>query len=236
MTVRNIPLTTESSLPTIPPLEPSDCLTRDEFERRYQAMPGLKKAELIEGVVHMPSPVRWDHHAQPHAHLIWWLVNYSLRTPGVGVGDNASVRLDAKNEPQPDATMIILPGAVGQARKTSDDYVEGAPELVAEIAASSASIDLNAKFRVYRRNQVQEYLVWRMEDQAIDWFELREGQYEPIAADSAGVLKSRVFPGLWLAGKALAAGDLTSVHEVLEQGLRSVEHREFIARLAQSAK
>lgn len=236
MTVRNVPLTTDPLVPAIPPLEPSDCLTRDEFERRYQAMPGLKKAELIEGVVHMPSPVRWEHHAQPHAHLIWWLVNYSLHTPGVSVGDNASVRLDARNEPQPDATMIILPGAVGQVRKTSDDYVEGAPELVAEIAASSASIDLNAKFRVYRRNQVQEYLVWRIEDQAIDWFELREGQYEPIADDSAGVLKSRVFPGLWLAGKGLAAGNLASVHEVLEQGLRSEEHRAFVARLAQSAR
>src|SRR5262245_39777359 len=95
--------------PEIPPLEPGDHLTREEFERRYEAMPDLKKAELIEGVVHMPSPVRWNRHARPNTHLVGWMATYEAHTPGVQAGDNGTVRLDLDNEPQPDATMIIDP-------------------------------------------------------------------------------------------------------------------------------
>ena len=49
--------TTGSKPPRILPLEHGDHLTREEFERRYEAMPHVRKAELIEGVVYMPSPV-----------------------------------------------------------------------------------------------------------------------------------------------------------------------------------
>src|SRR5262249_5685877 len=166
------PATTESLPPRpeeIPPLENGDQLTRAEFERRYEAMPHLKKAELIEGVVFVPSPVRLNQHGSPQAALIGWLTNYWASTPGVQVRDNSTVRLDLDNEPQPDALMIVDPRRGGQVRVSPDDYVEGAPELVAEVAASSVSIDLNAKLLVYRRNQVREYLVWRVLDQAVDW-------------------------------------------------------------------
>src|SRR2546426_7091508 len=87
--------------PPVPPLETGDHLTRAEFERRYEAMPHLKKAELIEGVVLMPSPARLRRHARPHAHLIAWLVQYETGTPGIVVGDNGTARLDLDNEPQP---------------------------------------------------------------------------------------------------------------------------------------
>ena len=149
----------------IPPLEAGDKLTRDEFERRYDATPGVRKAELIEGVVHMPPPaVRWDYHASPHADLIGWMTYYRSATPGVQAGDNGSIRLDLENEPQPDAALVILPEYGGRVRKSSDGYLEGAPELVAEVSASTESIDLNAKLRVYKRNGVREYLVWRVRD------------------------------------------------------------------------
>src|SRR5262245_55052697 len=147
---------------SVPPLEPGDQLTRAEFERRYDAMPHLKKAELIEGVVYMPSPVRWNHHGHVHLNLATSLGVYQAATPGVQAADNASIRLDMDNEPQPDVAMIVLPTHGGRVRISEDDYVEGAPELVAEVAASSTSIDLNTKLRVYRRNQVQEYIVWRV--------------------------------------------------------------------------
>src|SRR4051812_39117355 len=143
--------------PRVLPLEPGDHLTRAEFERRYDAMPGLKKAELIEGEVHMPSPVRWDHHAEPHADFIGWLAFYRAHTSGVSVGDNGSIRLDIENEPQPDATMIILPSHGGRVLLDADDYVAGGPEFIGEVSASTVSIDLHKKMRVYRRNQVQEY-------------------------------------------------------------------------------
>jgi hypothetical protein len=218
--------------PRIPRLETGDHLTREEFERRYQAMPEVKKAELIEGVVYMPSPVRWDHHARPHGELICWLVNYKALTPGVSVGDNGTVRLDMDNEPQPDVTMIIEPGRGGQAQLSAEDYVEGGPELVAEVAASSVSIDLNTKLRVYQRNNVLEYLVWRVEDETIDWFVLRHGRYERLLPDATGISRSEVFPGLWLDAAALARGDMAVVLAVLQKGIASAEHKAFVGRLA----
>src|SRR5262249_19824990 len=139
--------------PMIPilPLEPGDHLTRDEFERRYDAMPELKKAELIEGVVYMPSPVRVDRHGSPHANLVGWLVVSGAATPGLKSASAATIRLDEMNEPQPDALLMIEPARGGQARISDDNYVENAPELVAEIAASSASYDLHTKLDVYQR-------------------------------------------------------------------------------------
>jgi hypothetical protein len=152
------------------------------------------------------------------------------------VGDNSTVRLDLDNEPQPDAVMIIDPARGGQARVSADDYIEGAPELVGEIAASSAGIDLNSKLRVYRRNGVREYLVWRVLDQAIDWFVLRHSRYERLAPGSSGAYQSEVFSGLWLDPSALVRFDLAAVLQVLQQGLASPEHAAFVTRLQQAAR
>jgi Uma2 family endonuclease len=214
----------------VPALEPGDRLTRDEFERRYTAMPSLKKAELIEGVVYMPSPVRLHHHGGPHAKIITWLGYYQAKTPGVEVADNTTTRLDLDNEPQPDAMLYIAPELGGQVRISPDDYVEGAPELVAEVASSSASYDLNAKLHVYRRSGVQEYLVWRVLDRRIDWFVLRGGRYERLEPDDRGVLRSPFFPGLWLATAALLLGDLAGTLQVLDEGLSTAEHAVFVMR------
>ncbi len=220
--------------PEAPSLEPGDTLPREEFERRYDAMPGLKKAELIEGVVHMPSPVRWNRHASPQIALGGWLMHYWAQTPGVQAGDNGSVRLDLDNMTQPDAAMLILPACGGQARISADDYVEAAPELVAEVAASTVSIDLNAKLHVYRRSGVREYLVWRVQDGVIDWFVLRQSQFQQLPLNAAGVYQSEIFPGLWLEPAALARLDLPAVLQVLQQGLATPEHAAFVAKLQQA--
>jgi Uma2 family endonuclease len=211
---------------TIPPLESGDKLTRAEFERRYDAMPNLKKAELIEGVVYLASPLRIKSHGEPHALIMTWLGVYKAATLGVGFADNSTVRLDADNEPQPDALLRIENG--GQSRISEDDYVEGAPELIVEIAASTASYDLHEKLKVYRRNQVQEYLVWRVYDNAFDWFKLDEGKYIQLEGDAEGIIRSQFFPGLWLDKSALLSGNLAKVLEVLQQGLNTVEHRNFL--------
>jgi Uma2 family endonuclease len=229
------PLTTSalraSSCETIPPLENGDTLTRAEFERRYEAMPHLKKAELIEGVVYVPSPVRHRYHGHQHTHLIGWLAQYEANTPGVEASDNVTVRLDLDNEPQPDALLFIDPACGGQARIDADGYIEDAPELVAEVAASTVSYDLHAKLRVYRRNGVREYIVWRVLDREIDWFVLRAGQYERLSLDAEGLYRSEVFPGLWLDSAALLRGDLATVLAVVQRGLASPEHAAFVSRL-----
>lgn len=216
----------------IPPLENGDRLTRHEFERRYQGMRQVKKAELIEGVVYMPSPVRFQSHGQPHSYVIGWLALYVAATPGVDLADNTTVRLDLDNEPQPDALLRLETSAGGKSWISPDDYIEGSPELIAEIAASSAAYDLHDKLKVYRRNGIQEYLVWQIYEQRLDWFSLREGEYGALDPDPSGVIHSKVFPGLCLAVQALLNRDLAKVLANLQVGLESAEHQAFVERLA----
>jgi hypothetical protein len=207
-----------SSLPgrvIAPPLENGDRLTRAEFERRYSAMANVTKAELIEGIVHRPSPVRVNRHGRPHVILTVWLGHYIAQTPGLEeFGDNSTVRLDMDNEPHPDLFLNLPRHAGGQATIDEDDYLAGAPTLTCEIASSSVSIDLHAKLNVYRRNQVREYLVWRTDDRAVDWFAWRDGNYERL--------------GLWLSRPALIDGDLQSLFKWVEAGAATVEHARFL--------
>lgn len=217
---------------SIPPLENGDRLNRYEFERRYQAMPRLKNAELIEGIVYMPAALRFRSHGQPHGYLMTWLGTYAAATPGVELGDNPTVRLDLDNEPQPDAVLLIGEQAGGQSRISEDDYIEGAPELILEVAASSAAIDLHDKKSAYRRNGIQEYLVWQVLDQKLDWFYLQTGEYLSLPINQGGVIRSRIFPGLWLAVEDLLAGNMAQVFARLQAGLASAEHAEFVQQLS----
>lgn len=214
----------------LPPLENGDRLARVEFLRRAEAMPQLKKVELIEGVVYMPPPVSFDSHGSPHADLICWLGTYRSATPGVAVADNSTTLLDLKNVPQPDAALIIRSEFGGRTR-IEDGYISGGPELVAEIASSSVSLDATTKLEVYRRNGVQEYVLWRVRDREIDWFELVGGDYrrKEVAAD--GIVRSTIFPGLWLHPDGIIAGDLSGVLEILRRGLATQEHDAFLKQL-----
>jgi Uma2 family endonuclease len=220
----------------VPPLENGDHLTMAEFERRYEAMPHLKKAELIEGVVHVPSPVRQRFHGRQHSHLNCWLSVYEANTPGTEVGDNSTVRLDLDNMPQPDCLLFIQPEHGGQVRIGEGGYIEGAPDLVAEVASSSASYDLRTKLGVYRRNGVSEYVVWRVLDRQLDWFVNRGGQFDRLSPDADGILRSTVFRGLWLDPGALLSGDMKSALAILQHGLDSPEHAEFVAALGRSSR
>lgn len=218
-------------VPPVPPLESGDRLTRAEFERRYEAMPDLKKAELIEGVVYVGSPVRVVH-GQPHSLVIGWLIAYSAATPGTMVADNTTVRLDLPNEFQPDVLLRIDAEAGGRSQLSGDGYIEGPPELVVEVAASSVSIDRHDKLRVYQRNGVLEYLIWRVLDRQLEWLVLREGKYVAQEPDERGVLQSVQFPGLRLAVTKLLAGDMATVLAEQQAALGSPEHLQFVAALA----
>lgn len=242
-------VTSEPTAPPIPPLHNGDRLTRPEFERRYDAMPYLKKAELIDGTVsipspdwpgpdgnlQMPSPVSQVRHSHPHFKLLYWLGLYWGETPGTEGGDNGSIRLDLDNMPQPDAYLMISPGHGGQARLGEDDFVEGTPELVAEVASSSVSFDLHAKLNVYRRHGAREYIVWRIRDGALDWFVLRDGRYERLPLGADGLYRSEVFPGLWLDPEALIRGDRRAIKQAVQEGTATPEHAAFVARLQHAA-
>jgi Uma2 family endonuclease len=217
-----------------PPLESGDRLTRPEFERRYLASPNIHKAELIEGVVYVASPVRAKRHGRPHAVVIAWLGAYWSATPGIDLQVEPTVRLDLDNEPQPDAVLRIESELGGNSIISDDDYIEGAPEMIVEIAASSAAYDLNAKLNVYRRNGVQEYIVWQTHDNRLDWFCLQEGQYLSLAPDAQGIIRSLVFPGLWLSVPDLCQVNRAELLAELQQGLQTPEHQAFIERLEPS--
>ena len=224
--------TSVQTVHSILPLENGDRLTRNEFERRYAAMPHLQKAELIEGVVYVASPLRYKSHGQPHSDMMTWLGVYRAATPGVEVADNTTVRLDLDNEPQPDALLRIDEACGGQSRISEDDYVEGAPELIVEIAASSASFDLHDKLRVYRRNGVKEYIVWQIAEQKVSWFSLQAGDYITLVADDSGVIRSRIFPGLDLPVVPLLAGDLATVLAQVQKSIATETHKVFVEQLA----
>ena len=216
------------------PLENGERLTAPEFLRRYEAMPRLKKAELIEGVVYMGSPVRYSQHGRPDALVQLWLSHYEAHTHGVEFVANTTAQLDIDNVPQPDSLLRIRHECGGQSRVDEHDYLAGAPELVVEITASSASIDLHEKLNAYRRNGVKEYLTWRTVENQFDWRILTEGEFRPLTPDAKGIFRSTTFGGLWLSVQALLKRDASGVLASLNKGLRSREHKAFVATLAAS--
>lgn len=215
----------------IPPLENGDRLNRFEFERRYGVMPPQKKAELINGVVYMAAALRYKSHGLPHSHIMGWLATYAANTPGVEVADNTTIRLDLDNEPQPDALLRIKSELGGQSRISEDDYVEGAPELIVEIAGSSVSYDLYDKLTVYRRHGVKEYIVWRVYDQEIDWFYLEAGEYVRVPQNELGCIESRIFPGLVLSVSDILKNNLAQVLSILQVKLKTQNHQNYCQQL-----
>ena len=192
------------------PLESGEFMHSREFLRRYERLPQVKKAELIEGVVYMGSPVS-VRHAKPDALIQGWLVAYASRYPETEALTNATVILDAENTVQPDALLRRLPEHGGLTRVNEAGYLAGPPELIVEVAASSASIDLRDKRRAYCRNGVREYLVWLVAEARLEWFCLEEDDYCLQLPDAQGVLHSRIFPGLQLPVAPLLAGDTAKV-------------------------
>ena len=192
------------------PLESGEIMHTREFLRRYERMPQVKKAELIEGVAYMGSPVS-IRHAKPDNLIQLWLGTYASRHPESEALTNITVILDAENTVQPDALLRRLPDHGGATRVTAEGYLAGPPELIVEVAASSASIDLRDKRRAYCRNGVREYVVWRVAEGRLDWFCLEGDEYVPQTPDAQGMLHSRGFPGLRLPVEALLAGDTAKV-------------------------
>jgi len=199
-----------------------------EFHRRYQECPEGVKFELIGGTVYMASPLRRTH-ARRHIQLGMILERYESKTPGVELLDNATTILGEDSEPQPDLALRVLSDYGGQSRETPDDYVEGAPELVVEIAQSTRAIDLHQKRRDYQRGGVREYIVFCVEERVINWFRFRPAGL--LAPDKDGIYRSLAFPGLWVDGRALLNGNRTAILAALRRGLGSAEHSAFVRQL-----
>lgn len=208
-------------------LHNGDCFIRSEFHSLYEQMPEGYRAELLGGIVFEPSPLSWSH-SEWHVQLGYLLQTYAINTPRVAVGDNATVMLSEEDEVQPDLILRIAQDCGGQSRVSASDFVEGAPELVAEIAHSSRAIDLHLKKERYALSGVIEYIVVCLHPKQLFWFDLR-GRKQFHARDS--VIRSAVFPGLWLHQEGLLhlAHDLTVA--TLSKGLKSKAHKLFSEQL-----
>ena len=215
---------------TVPPLVAGQRLDQPTFHARYEAMPPGTQAELIDGVVFMPSP-EGPRHARAQVPGIVWLSYYAENTPGVEVLDNATVILGPKNEPQPDAGLRILPEYGGRTG-VHQRFLRGAPELLLEVAHATRYNDLGPKLKVYERAVVNEYIVRALEPDEVLWHTLTQRRFAPTAPDPDGLFRSRAFPGLWLDPAALLAGDTRRLRQVVDLGLATPEHAAFVARLA----
>ncbi len=217
-----------------PPLREGDRLTREEFMRRWEAMPDLKFAELIGGIVHMPSP--YSHtHGNFQLRLSGWLFLYLQATPVCDALSTATWLMSKEDVPQPDLALKILTEHGGQSR-IEGEYAAGAPELIVEISYTTSTRDSGVKLRLYERSGVLEYLIVRPKKQLVIWRELIEGEYRELVAGQDGILRSRVFPGLWLDTAALWKGDLVRLAAVVQQGMATAGHAEFLRKHSPNSK
>ena len=204
-------------------------LDRAEFHERYAAMPSGTRAELIEGIVRMPSPLSNDH-GEANFPLVVWIDHYLEKTPGLRGAINASTLLDDRAEPQPDV-LVRIPAESGGSSRLENGFIVGPPELVVEIARASRATDLGSKKTDYERAGVAEYLVVELEPDRIHWFALRQGRFQVIAPGADGISRSEIFPGLWLDADALFHNDRARLRAVVDQGVATAEHARFEARL-----
>lgn len=213
----------------VAPLAAGMRLTREDFLRRWEAHPEVKKAELIGGRVYMPSPVSLEH-GETDENLALWIATYRVHTPGTGSAGNVTTML-LEDAPQPDRHLRILPESGGKSW-LQGRYLGGPAELIAEVCLSSTSYDLNLKYDLYETASVSEYLAVLVLEQEVRWHVLVNGRYQLLPPEADGIWRSRVFPGLWLDGAALLKRDLQRVLAVLQSGLASPEHHAFVKLLA----
>jgi Uma2 family endonuclease len=223
---------TTKAADTLPLLANGDHMKQPEFHRRYQQSPEGERWELIGGKVYMASPLSLTH-SDYDEEIGFALGLYRRSTPGVQVLRGATTILGEESEPQPDLGLRIRPEHGGRSRSV-DDYVEGPPELLVEIAHSTRALDLHEKRADYERAGVREYLVVCTEERELHWFNFQTAR--PLRPDRAGVYRSKVFPGLWIAGRALLNLDSAGVAEVVRQGIDSPAHAAFVRRLERARR
>lgn len=212
----------------ITPLREGDRLTREEFLRRWEAMPNLKFAELIDGIVYMPSPISIIHR-DFHRSLSFWLGTYVVATPCCEGGSSGTWLMSKESAPLPDLDLCIRPESGGQSR-VEGDYAAGAPEFIAEVSHTTIARDAGVKLQLYERSGVREYLIVRPKKKQAIWHELVDGKYREIAPSDDGILRSRVFPGLWLDTLALWSRDLPGLAAAVQRGVATAEHAQFVRK------
>lgn len=218
----------------LPPLENGDRLDQPTFHARYLAMPEDCRAELIGGIVYLPSP-RKAPHSKAQVLVVRWLDEYAEATPGTKALLNNTQILGPQSEPEPDACLFIAPEYGGRVYADKDDYLHGAPELIVEVSSSTESIDLHRKKQDYERAGVGEYVVLALRTRQVFWFVRQRSKYKDVPLPADGIFRSRTFPGLWLDAEAMLRCHRPGVLAALKQGLNTPEHAAFVAKLQKQA-
>lgn len=183
-------------------------MEREEFMRRWEALPDLRNAELIEDIVFVSSPVG-PKHGRYDAFMTAWLVNYAAYASGLEVLINTTCYL-LNSAPQPDAQL--------RSRLTGDqEYPTTPPELIVEVCESSYAHDLGPKRALYQRAGVKEYITLDTFSRQLIWRYLEDGSYVELQAGEDGILRSRVFAGLWLHPGHAWTLDAPAMLRLLEQ-------------------
>jgi len=194
---------------TAPDLFTGMRMEREEFMRRWEALPDLKNAELVEGIVFVSSPVGWDH-GSLDSHMIFWLKSYAAHVAGIEVANNTTCYL-LESAPQPDALLrFVITAEHGK-------YATSPPELIVEVCESSYSHDLGPKRALYQRAGVREYITVETLARRLRWRHLEDGSYVDLKPGEDGVLRSRIFQGLWLDPQHVWALDASGMLALLEQ-------------------
>ncbi len=214
---------------TLPPLVEGQRLDRATFHERYEAMPPDTRAELVGGVVYMPSPLGYEH-GERDSDLSDWLGYYKRYTRGVRKAHNATTQFDDYGEPQPDIQLRI-PEELGGQSRIAGGYIVGPPELIVEVSQTSRKYDLGEKKGDYERAGVREYLFVGLDPQEIRWFKRENSRFVDLLPGPDGVFMSEVFPGLWFDPRAFFAEDTEGMIATLERGLATPEHAGFVERL-----
>ncbi|HTU88470.1 MAG TPA: Uma2 family endonuclease [Gemmataceae bacterium] len=218
----------------LPSLENGDRLDQPTFHARYEAMPEDCRAQLIGGIVYMPSPRKLSH-GETQSLVVRWLDEYAEATPGTEALLNNTQILGPDSEPEPDACLFIAPEYGGRVYADEDDYLHGAPELIVEVSSSTESIDLHRKKQDYQKAGVREYIVLALRMQKVFWFVRQRGKYKETPLPADGIFRSRTFPGLWLDAEAMLRCHRRGVLAVLKEGLAGPEHAAFASKLAKHA-
>jgi Uma2 family endonuclease len=218
----------------LPPLENGDQLDQKTFHARYEAMPEDCRAELIGGIVYLASPQKVPH-SEAQCLTVRWLDEYSEATPGTEALANNTQILGPESEPEPDGCLFIASEYGGRVFVDPDDFLNGSPDLVAEVSSSTESIDLHRKKLDYEKAGVREYVVLALRTQQVFWFFRQRGKFKEVPLPADGIFRSRAFPGLWLDAEAMLRNNRQQVLAALKQGLASPEHAAFLAKLAKQA-
>ena len=199
-------------------LQNGDRLSLNEFMWRWEQIPDLKHAELIEGVVYLASPVSLPHGTYV-ALFIEWLGRYKFGVKsGLRTASDATLLLNGSAF-QPDIALFRPSRG-----KSATKYLEELPDLVVEVSYSSRSYDLGTKLAAYRSAGVREYITVLLEEQRVEWRVLSGTRYRLLPMPKDQILRSPHLAGLWLDTQALFPPDEERLFAGVELGLkRSVE-------------